>query len=44
MDTEKQMNIKNETHYFYNDIIDIKNIDAKLLNIDKKIIQRHWYF
>ena len=32
----KQMNIKNQTHYFYNDIIDIKNFDAKLLNIDKK--------
>ena len=36
MDTAKQINIKNQTHYFYNDIIDIKNFDVKLLNIDKK--------
>ena len=36
MDTTKQINIKNRTYYFYNDIIDIKNFDAKLLKIDKK--------
>ena len=29
-------NIKNWTYYFYNDIINIKNFDAKLLKIDKK--------
>ena len=32
----KQVNIKNETYYFYNDIIDIKNFDAWLLKINKK--------
>ena len=32
----KQINIKNGTYYFYNDIIDIKDFDAKLLKIDKK--------
>ena len=32
----KQINIKNRTYYFYNDIIDIKSFDAKLLKIDKK--------
>ena len=32
----KQINIKNRTHYFYNDMIGIKNFDAKLLKIDKK--------
>ena len=32
----KQVNIKNRTYYFYNDIIDIKNVDAWLLKIDKK--------
>ena len=32
----KQINIKNRTHYFYNNIINIKNFDAKLLKIDKK--------
>ena len=31
----KQINIKNRTYYFYNDI-NIKNVDAKLLKIDKK--------
>ena len=36
MDTAKQINIKNQTYYFYNDIIDIENFDAKLLKIDKK--------
>ena len=32
----KQKNIKNRTFYFYNDIIDLKNFDARLLKIDKK--------
>ena len=36
MGTTKQINIKNGTYYFYNDIIDLENFDAKLLKIDKK--------
>ena len=32
----KQINIKNRTYYFYNDQIDLKDFDAKLLQIDKK--------
>ena len=36
MDVIKQTNIKNRTHYFYNDIIDLKDFDARLLKIDKK--------
>ena len=32
----KQTNIKNETYYFYNDIINLKAFDSKLLKIDKK--------
>ena len=36
MDTTKQINIKNQTYHFYNDIIDLKNFDAELLKIDKK--------
>ena len=36
MNTRKQINIKNRTYYFYNDIIDLKNFDARLLKIDKK--------
>ena len=32
----KQINIKNQTYYFYNDIIDLKDFDERLLKIDKK--------
>ena len=32
----KQINIKNQTYYFYNDRIDLKDFDTKLLKIDKK--------
>ena len=32
----KQINIKNRTYYFYNDIIDLKKFEPKLLKIDKK--------
>ena len=32
----KQIDIKNRTYYFYNDQIDLKDFDAKLLKIDKK--------
>ena len=32
----KQINIKNRTYCFYNDIIDHKKFDARLLKIDKK--------
>ena len=34
----KQIDTKNRTYYFYNDIIDLKDFDAGLLKIDKKII------
>ena len=36
MGTVKQIDIKNRTYYFYNDMIDIKDFDVKLLKIDKK--------
>ena len=32
----KQINIKNRTYYFYNDMINIKDFDARLLKIDDK--------
>ena len=32
----KQINIKNQTYYLYSDIINLKNLDARLLKIDKK--------
>ena len=36
MGEAKQNNIKNRTYYFYNDIIDLKKFDARLLTINKK--------
>ena len=36
METTKQINIKNYTYYFYNDIIDIKTFDSNMLKLDKK--------
>ena len=32
----KEIIIKNRTYYFYNDQIDLKDFDARLLKIDKK--------
>ena len=32
----KQIQIKNRTYYFYNDIINIVEFDSNLLKIDKK--------
>ena len=36
METVKQINIKNRTYYFYNDILDLENFKSNLLKIDKK--------
>ena len=37
----KQINIKNRTYYFYNDQINLKDFDARLLKVDqKKKLQR----
>ena len=32
----KQINIKNRTYYFYNDQVNLKDFDARLLKVDKK--------
>ena len=32
----KQLNIKNGTYYFYNDLINLDGFDADLLKLDKK--------
>ena len=32
----KQINIKNQTYFFYNDKINIKNFEPNLLKIDRK--------
>ena len=36
MGERKQINIKNRTYYVYNDQIDLKDFDPRLLKIDKK--------
>ena len=35
MGTVKQINIKNQAYYSYNDIMDLKNFDSSLLKLDK---------
>ena len=35
----KQINIKNRTYYFFNDMINIEYFDSNLLKIDKKFEQ-----
>ena len=32
----KKINIKNRSYYFYNDIIDLKDLELNLTKIDKK--------
>ena len=32
----RQINIKNRIYYFYNDQINLKDFDARLLKVDKK--------
>ena len=39
----KQIEIKNRIFYFYNDIINLKHFEPNLLQIDKQIIQKHYY-
>ena len=36
MGNAKEMNIKNQTYYFFNDMINIEDFDQNLLQIDKK--------
>ena len=36
MGSIKEVNIKNRTYCFYNDIIDIKTFDSSNLKLDKK--------
>ena len=36
MGVVKQIDIKNRTYYFYNDMINITKFDSNLLKIDKK--------
>ena len=36
MENIKYINIQNRTYYIFDDMINIKNFDSKLLKIDKK--------
>ena len=36
MGTTKEINIKNRTYYFYNDIIDLDEFDKSKIKADKK--------
>ena len=43
MGVVKQIDIKNRTYYFYDDMTNIKNFDARLLKIDKKSFKNIGY-
>ena len=35
--TTRQLNIKDRTYYFYNDLINVLNFEANNLKLDKKV-------
>ena len=37
MGSIKQINIKNQTYYFHNNVINIEELNSSLLKIDKKL-------
>ena len=39
MGSIKEINIKNRTYYFFDDMINIKSFDSNLLGIDKKLYE-----
>ena len=39
----KQINIKNRTYYFYNDLISYRNFESNFLKTDKKSYKKHSY-
>ena len=40
----KQLNIKNRTYYFYNDLINALNFEPNNLKLDKKKHGKTWIF
>ena len=40
MGKTRQINIKNRTYCFYNDQINLKDFDASLIKVDKKITKK----
>ena len=43
MDSKKEIDTKNCTYYFFDDMISAKNLDSNKINIDKKLIQNISY-
>ena len=39
--TTKEIDIKDRTDYFYNDLLNIKNFDPNMLKLDKKTVLNH---
>ena len=39
--TTKQLDIKNKSYYFYNDLINLSNFSMNNLKIHKKNMERH---
>ena len=40
----RQLNIKGRTHYFYNDLINIKNFNTNNLKLDKKSVLGNYVY
>ena len=40
----KQINIKNQTYYFYNDIIDLNEFDGSKIKVDKNLFNDMVFF
>ena len=41
MGTTKEINIKNRTYYFYNDVINLDEFDESKINVDKKTLMTY---
>ena len=39
----KQINVKNQTDYSSNDMINIKDFDSNFLKNRQKVVQKYWY-
>ena len=44
MENFKEINIKDRTYYFLNDMINIKNFDSSLLKVDKKSYKNNGFY
>ena len=44
MVTTKQINIKSRTYHFYDDMVNMKNFDPNLLNLNKKSFKKIGFY